>query len=281
MRVGVLGAGGVIGRRLLPLLAAAGHEPVALARTVGALHGAAAVRRADILDAGALRQAVADLDAVVNLATSIPDGRGRGDWAQNDRIRIEGTENLARAIAAAGRPCRWVQQSVAMLHQGAVLAHEDCELSGQGVLTSAVLMEAMVQGSPLDWTLVRGGALYGADTARDAAFFGRIAAGTLRAPADAERWISFVHVDDLAAAFLQALALPPRRAYIAADDLPTTYARLFARLGVPAQGVDAAVLQPLPSFRVSNRRLRGCGWVPQTVSVYDWVDAALPARAAA
>lgn len=288
MHIGVIGASGVVGRRLVPLLLAAGHSVVAIVRAqAGTVPAGCAAKRADILDLSALKEAVTGLDALVNLATSIPDGRGRGDWAHNDRIRIEGTENVVRALEAARQPCRWVQQSVAMLHQGQSLADEDGELSGQGVLTSAVLMEAMVQGSQLDWALVRGGALYGADTARDADFFNRIATGALRPPVDAERWISFIHVDDLARAFLHALDLPAGHAYIAVDDTPTTYARLFSRLRPHRQaGEDAAApaLQPLPSFRVSNRRLRASGWTPRLASVHDWTDvcraAVTPAGAA-
>ncbi|MBA3773238.1 MAG: NAD(P)-dependent oxidoreductase [Ramlibacter sp.] len=270
MRVGIIGATGVIGRRLVPLLASDDHSVVSIVRP-GREDPACESRQADILDFPSLEVAFAGLDAVINLATSIPNGRGGGDWAQNDRIRIKGTENVLRAIRSIGGSCRWVQQSVAMLHQGKSLADEDCEVTGQGVLTSAILMEAMVQGSGLDWALVRGGALYGPDTTRDVAFFQRIARGELRRPVEAaDRWISFVHADDLAGAFRCALNAGGGRAYIAADDVPTTYARLFSAFEQAPSVAEGSILHPLPSFRVSNARLRGCGWIPRVSSIYEW-----------
>lgn len=269
MRIGIIGATGVIGRRLVRLLASDHHSVVSITRP-GRQDPAFESRQADILDFPSLEAAFTGLDAVINLATSIPNGRGGGDWAQNDRIRIEGTENVLRAIRSNGGSCRWVQQSVAMLHQGKSLADENCDVTGQGVLTSAVLMEAIVQGSGLDWVLVRGGALYGPDTVRDAAFFQRIARGELRRPVEADRWISFVHADDLAGAFRCALNACGGRAYIAADDVPTTYARLFSAYERASSVSEGAVLQPLPSFRVSNARLRGCGWLPRVSSIYEW-----------
>lgn len=77
MRVLVAGATGVIGRRVVPLLADHGHAVVALSRA----GGGADVRRAgvdavavDALDGPALADAVrrAEPDAVVNLLTAIP-----------------------------------------------------------------------------------------------------------------------------------------------------------------------------------------------------------------
>ena len=73
MRVFVAGATGVLGRRAVPLLVAAGHDVSALARSdaradlVRAL-GAAPVR-VDMFDADALRHAVAGHEVVCNLAT--------------------------------------------------------------------------------------------------------------------------------------------------------------------------------------------------------------------
>lgn len=276
MRVAILGASGAIGQRLLPYLRSNGHDVVALThmRTLEAtLIGGGRSRPVDILELASLVGALDGCDAVINLATSIPNGHGRGNWRENDRIRIEGTENLLKAIRRQTKPCRLIQQSIAMLHQCRGLADEDCELTGSGILTSAVLMEAMVQDSGADWVLIRGGALYGEGTARDRSFFSRIRAGELAAPEESDRWISFIHIDDLARAFLHALNLPGHCAFIAADNAPTTYARMFRALApqaLPSTGVP--MLQPLPSFRVSNQRLRATGWHPVRPSVLDPMD---------
>lgn len=261
-KVGVIGASGVIGRALIPRLLSRGMTVRCIVRPgsgrppPGDVHE---VAEADILDEAGLTQALHGLDAVVNLATRIPAPGGL--WLQNDRIRIDGTRCLLSAIAKLSHPCRLVQQSIAMLHQSTELADEGGELFAQGVFASALLMEATVQTSALDWVLIRGGAVYGPGTARDLAYFDRIRHGEVSLPADPCRYLSLVHVADLAEAFAMGLKLPARQAYIACDDHPLSYRELFARLvmpGTPAAG--APPLSALPSFRVSNRRLKDQGW---------------------
>jgi nucleoside-diphosphate-sugar epimerase len=95
MRVLVAGASGVIGRQLVPLLTAAGHEAIGLSRSPRSVAGSQWVI-VDALDAPALAKAVAQAapDAVVNLLTAIPSavnppwrspamGGGLGDQAQH------------------------------------------------------------------------------------------------------------------------------------------------------------------------------------------------------
>ncbi|MGO0791121.1 NAD-dependent epimerase/dehydratase family protein [Herbaspirillum seropedicae] len=262
MNVGVIGTSGVIGRRLVVKLKALGLLVRAIVRPGSDSPlptGIEDIAIADILDQSALEQALQGLDAVVNLATRIPSAGG--EWQQNDRIRTEGTRALLAALASQAKPPRLVQQSIAMLHQSSEWADEDGELCGQGVLGSALRMEAMVQTAALDWVLIRGGALYGPDTARDIRYVERIRDGALGLPKERERFISFVHVDDLAEAFAVALDVPARNAYIACDDRPLTYHELFAGLAATgAMQTNAAPLPTLPSFRTSNRRLRTQGW---------------------
>ena len=113
MRIAVLGASGVAGRALLPLLAARGHALRAAFHASGGSACAAhpqveaqpqvEARHCEILDAGSVAALVAGCEAVINLATSIPKPGGRGDWGVNDRVRREGTANLLQACAASGR----------------------------------------------------------------------------------------------------------------------------------------------------------------------------------
>ena len=122
MRVFLAGATGVIGRRLLPMLLAAGHEVTGMTRTPAKLDalracGAEAVA-ADALDAAAMRVAVAEArpDAVIHQLTSLPrriDPRKiERDFVLNDRLRNEGTHNLVQAARAAGAR-RILAQSIA------------------------------------------------------------------------------------------------------------------------------------------------------------------------
>jgi nucleoside-diphosphate-sugar epimerase len=120
MRIFLAGASGVIGVRLLPLLANSGHAVAGMTRSPGKASelealGAEAVV-CDVYDAQALRAAVVQFepDAVMHQLTDLPDDASKipefGE--RNDRIRREGTENLL-AAAAAAKVERFYAQSIA------------------------------------------------------------------------------------------------------------------------------------------------------------------------
>jgi nucleoside-diphosphate-sugar epimerase len=112
MRVFVVGASGAIGSRLVPQLIERGHEVIGSARSPDK---AERLRRLgaepvvlDALDARAVREAVvaAQPDAIVHQATALT---GLSDFkhfdrsfAQTNRLRIEGTDNLLGAASEAG-----------------------------------------------------------------------------------------------------------------------------------------------------------------------------------
>jgi len=107
VRVFVTGGSGVLGRALLPLLAAAGHAVEAPA------HG-----ELDLFDADATREAVAPVDAVIHLATRIPPPERMADpaaWRANDRLRAEASRILVDA-ALAGRAAVYVQPTVTFVY---------------------------------------------------------------------------------------------------------------------------------------------------------------------
>ena len=94
MKVVVLGAGGTIGRSLVPTLAIE-HEVIAVSRRPHDPDPNAEWRVADVTDPASLVQALADADVVYHLVHSL----GRGDFAERDRL---GAGNVARAAAEAG-----------------------------------------------------------------------------------------------------------------------------------------------------------------------------------
>jgi 2-alkyl-3-oxoalkanoate reductase len=112
MRVFVVGASGAIGTRLVPKLIERGHEVIGSARSYEKAErlstlGAESVVL-DALDARAVREAVvaARPDAIVHQATALT---GLGDFkhfdrtfAQTNRLRTEGTDNLLAAAREAG-----------------------------------------------------------------------------------------------------------------------------------------------------------------------------------
>ncbi len=120
MRIFLTGATGVIGRRVVPDMIAAGHDVTAQARSDGKAEllraMGARTARLDLLDAPAVRKAVRGHDAVVNLATHIPSTSVAmvlpWAWRENDRLRRDASAILAEAAAAAGA-ARFVQESFA------------------------------------------------------------------------------------------------------------------------------------------------------------------------
>ncbi|MCL4801576.1 MAG: NAD(P)-dependent oxidoreductase [Burkholderiales bacterium] len=269
MRIAVLGATGVLGRRVLPALAGRGHEVVAVARDprrVDARDGRIRAVPGDILDPAALAAPLAGCDAVLHLATAIPPPGG--DWTMNDRVRREGTRNLL-AAAAAAHVRRYVQQSVAMLLAGPRerVADEDAPLAPAPNLVSAVEMETLVRATPLDWVILRGGLFYGPGTGRWQAWNAAARERLAALPGDGGDSVSLVHVDDMATAVV--LAAESRLARVVlnvVDDAPVTYAELFGHLArrhgapPPAPGGPPG----LASFRVSNARARqSLGWSPR------------------
>jgi nucleoside-diphosphate-sugar epimerase len=109
MRIFVAGASGVIGRQLVPLLAADGHQITGMTRTpakvdlVRELSAEPVV--CDVFDAGALRTAIVAFrpEIVLSQLTDLPDESSRlAEFADaNSRIRLEGTRNLLAAANSA------------------------------------------------------------------------------------------------------------------------------------------------------------------------------------
>jgi nucleoside-diphosphate-sugar epimerase len=122
MKVFVAGATGAIGARLVPMLVERGHEVAGSSRSAEKAEllraqGAEPVVL-DLLDAGAVREAVAALrpDGIVHQATALA---GMTDFkhfdrsfAQTNRLRTEGTDALLAAARKAGVD-RFVAQSFA------------------------------------------------------------------------------------------------------------------------------------------------------------------------
>src|SRR5438552_11061420 len=104
MKVFVTGATGAIGRFVIPELVAAGHDVTGLARSDEKAQqldaqGARAAR-VSLFDGAALEGVFAGVDAVCNLATSIPPvakGANASAWVENARIRTEGSATVVDA----------------------------------------------------------------------------------------------------------------------------------------------------------------------------------------
>lgn len=145
VRIFVAGASGVIGMRVVPLLAAAGHDVAAMTRSpdkVDALRALGAEPVVcDVYDSEALRDAVVAFrpDTLMHQLTDLPDAQCLvvEVGSANIRMRREGTANLLRAARASGAP-RLLVQSIAWQPAGAsadaVAELERATLDARGVV---------------------------------------------------------------------------------------------------------------------------------------------------
>jgi nucleoside-diphosphate-sugar epimerase len=146
VRVFLAGASGAIGRQLVPLLVAAGHE---VAGTTRRQEKAQMLRELgaepvvlDVYDAARLREAVLGFapELVMHQLTDLPPNPEEisAKGADNARIRTEGTRNLLAAAEACERRPRVLAQSIAWRLPGdahlAVDEHEAMVLDAGGVV---------------------------------------------------------------------------------------------------------------------------------------------------
>jgi nucleoside-diphosphate-sugar epimerase len=179
MRVFLAGASGAIGRRLVPLLIAAGHDVTGITRSAEAARKleAAGVHPAivDVYDAVALRDAAvaARPEAVIHQLTDLPQNYDAKElpaaYPRNARVRVEGTRNLIAAAKAAGAR-RFIVQSIAFAYApGGEPNVEDDPLNladGPRLVTvrGAADMEQQVLTSGMEAIVLRYGLFYGPGT---------------------------------------------------------------------------------------------------------------------
>jgi nucleoside-diphosphate-sugar epimerase len=266
VKVFVAGATGALGAPLVRALVAAGHEvtgtsrSAARAATVDAAGGRGVV--CDALDRDAVFRAVDEAapDVVVHQLTAMPDRymKLRRGNASTAALRRDGTQILVDAALAAGVR-RVIAQSIAFLYEpsGPWIATETSPVwtaaaSASGGLLGATfaLEERVLRADNLEGVVLRYGALYGPATyyAPDGDVTRLIRKRQWPIIGDGAAMTSFVHVDDAAAATVQALTGPPG-VYNVTDDEPVA-----AREWVPAM---AALAGAKPPRRVP-------GWVVRT-----------------
>jgi nucleoside-diphosphate-sugar epimerase len=282
MRVCVVGATGVVGRALVPLLLGRGHEVLALARSLEKAsplsEAGAEVERFDLLEigeAGRLSGLLSGCSAVVHAATAIPrDLAAPGAWDANTRLRTEGTRLMLEASLSAGVDV-YLQQSITLAYPdgGERWLDEDTPFDTSPeraeVVVPVRVMEAQVRSvdpGRLRWCVLRAGMLVGPGTAQEATIAG-LQAGEERVPGDGCGFLSLVHVVDFAAAVADALERAPGGSVFNVVDEPMKQGEYLERL---ARLVGAAPLPHgpseetgLPSQRSSYRRAReALGWRP-------------------
>ena len=180
MRVFLAGASGAIGRRLTPLLLAAGHDVTGMTRSADAARQLETIGVhpviVDVYDADALTRAAvaAKPDVVMHQMTDLPraltdENELAAAYPRNARIRTEGTRNLVAAAQAAGAR-RFIVQSVAFAYAPGRQPHVETDplnvADGPRVVTvrAAADMERQVLQSGMEAIVLRYGLFYGPGT---------------------------------------------------------------------------------------------------------------------
>lgn len=307
MRVFVAGASGVVGRQLLPQLAAAGHQVIATTRNAQkagelARLGAEPVIM-DGLDGMAVGEAVgrAEPEAVIHQMTALTNASDLRHFdrafATTNRLRTAGTDHLLTAARAAGTRL-FIAQSYTgwpnVRTGGPVKTEADplddnVPTAQRQTLAGIRYLEQAVTSAPLTGIVLRYGALYGPGATDMMAALIRkrrmpvVGGGT-------GIW-SFTHTSDAAGAAVAALATGRAGVYNVVDDDPAPVSEwlpFLARVldAKPPMRVPAWVGRLLAGEVVvdSMTRIRGSsnakikremGWAPQWASWRDGFQKAL------
>jgi len=300
----VAGGTGVLGLAAVRLLLTRGHEVVATARSKAKADRLRALGAepvfADILNRDGLEFALKGCGWVFNLTSVIPTKvRTRPeDWRRNDRVRTEGARNLTYAARAA-RVEKYLHASVALVHgdHADAWVREDTPPTPGPELRSALEGEGIVQQAHVDGlpaVVLRPAAVYSGDAWHTRWLAGSLRSGRFRVPGAGGNFVSSVHADDVASAFLAAAErAEPGETYLVADDTPLTLrawseawasaievappkavAPFLARLALGRAAVEYVTL----SLRVSNQKIRDrLAWAPGYPSVREGAAAVLRA----
>jgi nucleoside-diphosphate-sugar epimerase len=268
MKIFLAGATGAIGRRLVPLLVAAGHAVTGTTRKPA---HADAIRAAgaqpvvvDALNHEAVIAAIQEAkpEVVIHQLTAIPARlnlrKFDEEFAQTNRLRIEGTDNLIAGARAAGAR-RFIAQSYAAwpyARVGSLVKTEDDPLDAdppeklRDRLAAIRHLEAAVLGLGKDGItgiVLRYGGFYGPGTSlgKDGSTVEEVRKRHFPLVSGANGVWSFIHIDDAAQATLAAVERGACGIYNITDDEPAPVSEWL-----PALAADLGAPQPmhLPRF---------------------------------
>jgi nucleoside-diphosphate-sugar epimerase len=301
MKIFVAGATGALGRPLVAQLVKNGHEVTGMTRSESKQHllrelGARPVV-ADALDPDAVARAVAEAepDVIVHQLTAIGafnPRRMERDFAATNRLRTEGTDHLLAAGRAVGVK-RFVAQSFApwpYARTGGMVKSEDDPLDTtppaqvRTTLEAIKYLERAVTGA--DWTegiALRYGGFYGSGTSVSLNPLGEqvemIRARKLPLAGKGTAVWSFIHIEDAAAATVEAIEHGKRGVYNVVDDDPAPVSEWLPALAkalgakpprrVPlllariAGGEAAAIMMTELRGASNTKAKRELGWQPR------------------
>ena len=271
MRVFLAGATGAIGRPLVRMLVADGHEVTGMTRSpqkAESLRAAGATPAvADALDPAAVSRAVAAAEPQVvirSVQPRSPRGLTRGaivrDFELTDRLRTEGTSILLDAAHAAGAE-RVIAQSVAFIYEpgppGTIHEESDALIADPPKAfkrTAAATIELERAVLAAGGRVLRYGYFYGPASAISRAGSMGVEVSRRRLPVvggGTGVW-SFIHIEDAARATVAALAGTGSGVWNIVDDEPAPVAEWL-----PALADALGAPRPLPVPALLARPLAG------------------------
>ena len=286
MKVFVAGATGAIGTQLVPQLAAAGHEVIAMTRSPAKIDALLALGArpvvADALDPDAVARAVAETDpeVIVHQLTALKGNPGLREMrnpdrfaAMTNRLRTEGTDHLLAAGRAVGIR-RFIAQSVAIYARtgGPVKTEDDppdLDLPAKWRSGADAVRHLEDAVTDIDWAegiVLRYGAFYGPGTSTSAdpnALLTK-AIRKRRFPiiGDGGGIWSHVHIEDAASATVAAVDHGGPGIYNIVDDEPAP-----VREWLPFLAEQLGARKPMRVPRVVARLLAGEAPVLQMTEV--------------
>jgi len=266
MRVFIAGGSGAVGKRLVPLLTASGHQVIATTRTPSKRNELRALGAEPVLldawDRIAIMKAItsAHPDVIVHELTALSKmhnfKRFDEEFALTNRLRTEGIQYLLEAAQAAG-----VRRFIAQSFTGWTIARDGGPVKTEDDLLDPNPPQSMKQtlgairqlesnvgsAAKLDGIVLRYGNFYGPGTSlgpggemvelvrqRQFPIFG----------SGAGVW-SFIHIDDVAQATRLAIEHAPAGIYNIVDDEP---AEVSVWLPALAQAIGAKPPYRLPAW---------------------------------
>jgi nucleoside-diphosphate-sugar epimerase len=235
--IAVTGGTGFVGSHFIDAAVRAGHHVRALTRREQQPRDAVEWVSGSLQDPDSLRDLVAGSDCAVHIAGVI----NARDPAEFERGNVEGTLAMLAASTAAG-VTRFVHVSS--------LAAREPKLSLYGA--SKARSEALVEGSGLEWVIVRPPAVYGPGDRETLELFRMAKLRLMLLPPNGR--VSLIHVDDLARLLLVlATSEEPKKAILEPDDgrpRGWTHKQLAAAIGEAVGRRNLSLSMPGPMLRL-------------------------------